>query len=204
VTHASDAVHPSDPPDAEPTGTRRGFSLAGAAMAGGLAAGYGAFALICGRFLYPARGQQLGWMLVAPVREIAAGHSLRFRTPAGATVNITRRSQGESADDFMALSSVCPHLGCQVHWEPGNNRYFCPCHNGTFDAEGRGTGGPPGDAGQSLPRYPLKVEGGLLYIEVPMRTLADAGEVVDPDECPEGPGHDPCLRPRSGHGGRPA
>ncbi len=201
----SHAGHP-DPiaAAAPPQGDRRAISAMGLAMVGGLAAGYGAFAWICGRFLYPARATQKAWLLVAPAGELPVGQSLRYRTPAGATINVVRRGGGQTADDFMALSSVCPHLGCQVHWEPHNNRYFCPCHNGTFDPDGNGTGGPPGDAGQSLPRYPLKVERGLLYIEVPAAVLASAGRVrlqpMDPQECPEGPGHDPCLRPRARDG----
>jgi hypothetical protein len=97
-------------------------------------------------------------------------------------------------------------LGCQVRWEPQNNRYFCPCHNGTFDTTGKATGGPPGEAGQSLPRYGLRIDSGLLYIEVPVEHLStplQAGlvEVVSP----QGPGHDPCLmclqRRRPGSGG---
>jgi hypothetical protein len=84
-----------------------------------------------------------------------------------------------------------------VHWEAANDRFFCPCHNGTFDAAGRGTGGPPGDAGQSLPRYALKAEGGLLYIEVPTASLARGeGRIVERNA--SRPGHDPCLDSRGG------
>ena len=46
-----------------------------------------------------------------------------------------------------------------------------PCHNGTFDTSGVATGGPPGDAGQNLPLYPLRVEQGMLFIEVPVDRL---------------------------------
>jgi Rieske Fe-S protein len=87
-------------------------------------------------------------------------------------VIITRQGEGGEVSDFIALSSTCPHLGCRVHWESPNQRFFCPCHNGTFDPQGRATGGPPKAAGQDLPRYPLKIERGLLYIEVPTRTLS--------------------------------
>lgn len=147
-----------------------------------------------GRFLFPARPPARGWMFVAEEDRLAPGESLRFQTPAGATVNVTRRGEAQSADAFIALSSVCPHLGCQVHWEPQNDRFFCPCHNGVFSPDGTGIGGPPGDAGQSLSSYPLKVEGGLLYIEVDQGELAmGGGRVLDPRSEPEGPGHDPCL-----------
>ena len=64
------------------------------------------------------------------------------------------------------------------------NRYFCPCHNGTFNTEGIATGGPPGDAGQALPRYGLLVDKGLLYIMVPAEQLSmgDVAGVVRGDE----------------------
>ncbi|MHC4822169.1 MAG: QcrA and Rieske domain-containing protein [Planctomycetota bacterium] len=120
---------------------------------------------------------------------------MTYVAPGGARVVIARQGAAAEAESFMALSSTCPHLGCQVHWEAHNDRFFCPCHNGVFDPSGKGTEGPPGDAGQDLPRYPLKVEGGLLYIEVPLPTVASA----------EGDGHDPCLKPcrrRNGAGER--
>ena len=146
-------------------------------MAGGLIAGYGTFFGYAGRFLYPAADARTAWMFVTDVASMEPGASLSYRTPGGASVVVTRQAD----DRFLALSSTCPHLGCQVHWEASKERFFCPCHNGTFDKEGKGTGGPPGDAGQSLLQYPLKVENGLLYIEVPVEKVA------------RGDGHDPCL-----------
>ena len=163
------------------------------AMSAGLAGGYGAFGLIAGRYLYPARPGERQWQFVAETGRLGKGDSLLYLGPSGETINVTRQGSAGDASDFIALSSTCPHLGCQVHWEAQNDRYFCPCHNGTFDPAGVGTGGPPGDAGLSLPRYPLKVEAGLLYIEVPVSQLADAGEVLDQAPGIQGPGHDPCL-----------
>ena len=130
------------------------------------------FAWIGARFMLPARTGQVTQLFVTGVNDLAVGGTLLFRTPDGRTVNITRREATGRADDFVALSSTCPHLGCQVHWEGQNNRYYCPCHGGTFDPSGKGTGGPPGDAGQSLPRYSLAVQKGLLYIDVPMEQLS--------------------------------
>ena len=59
-----------------------------------------------------------------------------------------------------------------MHWEPQNERFFCPCHNGAFDASGKATEGPPATAKQELKQFPLRVENGLLYIEVPMETIS--------------------------------
>jgi len=182
---------------------RRGFitNASRAAMAAGLVGGYGAFAIVAGRFLYPAKSDDAMWQFVTESDGIKVGESIRYRGPSGETINITRRSRDGGAEDFIALSSTCPHLGCQVRWEAQNNRFFCPCHNGVFDPTGRATAGPPGEAGQSLPRYELKVENGLLMIGVPPPRFADVDEqggVIEGDDCISGPGHDPCLagRPR--------
>jgi cytochrome b6-f complex iron-sulfur subunit len=186
VTETHDSTHDSGEPPATPAPPpdrgRRAF-LATGAMAGGLAAGYGAFGLAALRYLYPARPLAVGWVFVAEVRRIPQGGALLYRTPTGATVAVARTGEGAEAEDFVALSSVCPHLGCQVHWEPHNDRFFCPCHNGVFDPTGKAVSGPPADDRQSLPRYPLKVERGLLFMEVPLEGLAMG----------DASGHDPCL-----------
>jgi Rieske Fe-S protein len=168
-----------DAPDAQAdsvgAGTPRRSFLARAAsgvMLLGLALGYGAFAAIIGRFLYPRRTAGGNWQFVADLASIAVGQSLSYQSPAGQQVAITRLGETGDATDFIALSSVCPHLGCQVHWEGHNNRFFCPCHNGAFDSRGTATAGPPYDAGQSLSQYPLKVENGLLFIDSPTEQLA--------------------------------
>jgi nitrite reductase/ring-hydroxylating ferredoxin subunit len=174
-------------------------------MAAGLIGGYGGFAAVAGRYLYPARRADLLWQFVAEVDGIAVGEAIRYRGPSGETINIARRARNGDADDFIALSSTCPHLGCQVRWEGPNNRFFCPCHNGVFDPSGKAIAGPPGEAGQSLPRYALRVEGGVLHIAVPRPQLAHAAPeapgVLAAADGPAGPGHDPCLaadaRPRA-------
>ena len=42
-----------------------------------------------------------------------------------------------------ARSLKCTHLGCEVSWVEARRRYECPCHEGTFDEEGRVVAGPP-------------------------------------------------------------
>ena len=157
---------------------RRGFlgTVASALMAGGLAGGYGMFGIHAGRFLYPAGNDGLAWQFVATLDQLQLGASLPYRTPAGAEVVVARQREGDAAEDFVALSSVCPHLGCAVHWEPQNDRFFCPCHNGAFDASGKATEGPPATANQTLTRYPLRVDRGLLYILAPTVSVTPGSE----------------------------
>jgi cytochrome b6-f complex iron-sulfur subunit len=140
-------------------------------MAGGLAASYGTFGTIAARYLYPSGKAKTNWQFVVAAGEVKKGAALLYRVPGGEQVTIARREETGAVEDFVALSSTCPHLGCKVHWQSTEQRFFCPCHNGAFDASGKATAGPPADAGQSLPRYPLKVEDGLLFIEVPSDPL---------------------------------
>jgi Rieske Fe-S protein len=156
------------------TSDRRDFltTTTAVAMAGGLAAGYGTFAVMAGRFLYATDGDSVAWQFFVTIDRFGVGDSLAYVAPLGASVVVARQSEGAGSEDFIALSSVCPHLGCQVHWEPQHDRFFCPCHNGAFDRDGKATQGPPAAAGQELSRFPLKVENGLLYIEVPMKSVA--------------------------------
>jgi Rieske Fe-S protein len=167
------------------------------AMAAGLVGGYGGLGAIALRYLYPARPDERSWQFVAEVDAIEVGTSILYQGPSGETINIARQTREGGASGFVALSSTCPHLGCQVRWEGQNKRFFCPCHNGVFDPSGKGIGGPPGEAGQSLAQYPLKVEGGLLHIAVPTQRLVDGseaeGRVLAAASEITGPGHDPCL-----------
>jgi len=147
-------------------------------MAGGLVAGYGACGAMGARYLFPATRRERRWQFLARASDVRVGESITYRSPTGERVAVARRAEHDTAEDFVALSSTCPHLGCQVHWQGSEKRFFCPCHNGTFDPDGRATSGPPFEAGQSLSRYPLKLEDGVLFIQVPMEGLsgsADAG-----------------------------
>ena len=147
-------------------------AAASAAMAGGLAAGYGTLFVMAGRYFLPT-GENKGWMFVSDANGINPGESVAFESPLGVRVTITRRADSlegtPTEQSFLALSSICPHLGCRVHWEAHNDRYFCPCHNGVFDPDGKAVSGPPAADGQDLPRYPLMVADGALYIEMPVR-----------------------------------
>ena len=151
------------------------------AMAAGLAGGYGVFATMLGRFVYPAGGSNRGWLFVCQVDQLGPGQSLDFAAPSGQKIVVARQGQGTSAGDFLALSSTCPHLGCRVHWEATNDRFFCPCHNGIFNRSGVATAGPPAAAGQSLTRFPLKVENGLLFLEAPMMSVASLSNTTCAD-----------------------
>ena len=172
------------------------------AMGGGLVAGYGTFLAYAGRYLYPPKDVETAWQFVTRIDDLETGGSLAYKLPSGASVVIARMGPGASVADFLALSSTCPHLGCQVHWEAQNDRFFCPCHNGMFDENGVAFSGPPAEAGQSLPRYALNLDNNKLFIEVPAGDLARDGRILERDRGPRGAGHDPILANSGYHRGR--
>ena len=189
MSEETSATNPSSPDEPEATSAgsssstdRRTFlsRTSSVAMLGGLGASYGTFAALSGRFLYPASSGDITWLFVTDLKSFAVGDAMEYRIPGGGSVNIARVASEGTVEDFLALSSICPHLGCRVHWEGPKRRFFCPCHNGVFDPTGRPVSGPPADADQELSRYELKVEGPLLFLGVTTATLA-AGDTKDKD-----------------------
>ena len=59
-----------------------------------------------------------------------------------------------NADGVDARSLWCTHTGCEVRWVADRQEYFCPCHDGVFDARGEVLAGPPPRA---LEPYPIQV-----------------------------------------------
>lgn len=37
---------------------------------------------------------------------------------------------------FLAIYRRCPHLGCTVNWVSEKDRFYCPCHASSFNAQG--------------------------------------------------------------------
>jgi len=138
--------------------------LASVAMGVGLISSYGMFAVQGLLFMLPQR-------LKPPTRRLYAGQIDQFQIGAlqgvldlqGNEILVKRENQG-----LRAFNSTCPHLGCRVHWQAERQRFFCPCHNGVFNADGVATEGPPAAAGQSLAQVPLEVDqkSGVVYLEV--------------------------------------
>ncbi|HET6446019.1 MAG TPA: ubiquinol-cytochrome c reductase iron-sulfur subunit [candidate division Zixibacteria bacterium] len=63
--------------------------------------------------------------------------------------------------EFVALSNICPHLGCRVRWIADEQEFFCPCHNAAFAKDGRVLDGPPP---RPLDHYEIKVEDDQLFV----------------------------------------
>jgi Rieske Fe-S protein len=66
-----------------------------------------------------------------------------------------------SGEKVCALSTVCPHAGCAVDWEPSENRFRCPCHGSVFSPDGQAISGPTPRAMDSLD---TQVKGGRVLL----------------------------------------
>ena len=74
---------------------------------------------------------------VKGVDQIPAGHGAVIRS--GLTkLAVYKDDQGT----VTTLSAVCPHMGCIVHWNPGEATWDCPCHGSRFSATGTCLHGP--------------------------------------------------------------
>ncbi len=113
------------------------------------------------------------WTEVARVDEVPPGSALRFSTAAfdGFVVN--------DGGTVRALSSVCTHMGCTLHFRPDWSDLRCPCHGASFDLTGRlangrttwrAEGAYPGDARAypielpDLVRPRVKVEDEVIWV----------------------------------------
>lgn len=56
----------------------------------------------------------------------------------------------EREGELVAYSTVCPHLGCAVDWEPEAGKFKCPCHRSAFGLDGVPEHGPAPRALDSL------------------------------------------------------
>jgi len=147
----------------DPKLTRRSWIIS-AVMAVGLVLSYGVLAAQGVLYLLPP--------LVKPrTRKLFAGQLAEYGLGSVRTVLDLQGNQilvKRGREGIKAYSSVCPHLGCRVHWQQEEGRFFCPCHRGVFDADGVAIAGPPADAGQRLGEVPVTVDtkGGVVYLEV--------------------------------------
>jgi menaquinol-cytochrome c reductase iron-sulfur subunit len=87
-------------------------------------------------------------------------------------VYITKDLQGQ----LRVLTSVCPHLGCTVPWNKDRKQFVCPCHGGTYMADGTYVSGPSLRGMDSLE---TSVEGGQLTVRFQyFRQLVSDKEVI--------------------------
>lgn len=101
--------------------------------------------------------RRITWITVGPIDEVPVGvptpliasvpSEQGFPTaPVQRVVYVLRRADGTT----LALSNMCTHMQCDVHWDPNLQQFLCPCHGGLYDINGTNIGGPPP---QPLPQW---------------------------------------------------
>ncbi|MGH9452231.1 MAG: ubiquinol-cytochrome c reductase iron-sulfur subunit [Terriglobia bacterium] len=87
--------------------------------------------------------------LSAPVRKLIKILTVDGwrREESEKVVYVTKGPDGK----VEVLTAVCPHLGCEVAWQPGADHFHCPCHGGTFAPDGAYISGPPPRGMDTLP-----------------------------------------------------
>jgi cytochrome b6-f complex iron-sulfur subunit len=151
----------STPPSDAPAQPARRRALGLLATALGLVAGAELVAVVMA-FLSPRKERAstgAGVVTAGPVAEFTPGSVRPF--PAG-RFYLVRLADG----GFLALSSRCTHLGCQVPWNEATQSFPCPCHASIFDLRGE-VRSPP--AVRALDLFPISIEGGLVKVDTARR-----------------------------------
>jgi cytochrome b6-f complex iron-sulfur subunit len=142
-------------------GDRRSF-LRRVLMAVGLSSVAASLSGIAARYLYPLKAIRLKRRIfLAPAGDIPSGKGRSYRLPDGGTALVAHTGAG-----IVALSDVCPHLGCKVRYEESKGQFLCPCHGGVFEKDGRAIAGPPAEEGKNLTRYAVTKVGENLFIDI--------------------------------------
>lgn len=71
------------------------------------------------------------------VDELPRGHGGVIDTPQGKT-GVYKTEDGQ----FFQVDIVCPHMGCELTWNPDERSWDCPCHGSRFDYKGNRIDGP--------------------------------------------------------------
>lgn len=132
----------------------------------GLGLGIPAIAYIVGPSLKKEETQD--WIGLGSTEKVDLGIPTLFKAKiqrqAGWIVNEEEISVfvfTENGREFVAMSNICTHLGCRVRWIDDREEFFCPCHNGVFNKDGRVVSGP---VPRPLDQFETKVENGQLFV----------------------------------------
>jgi len=104
-----------------------------------------------GFLLSPLFGKQTTtWVRVGPIDAVPVNQPtpLIAEVPVGTgyptppvqrIVYVVKTPDGQ----MRALSNICTHMQCDVHWDAMQGNFLCPCHGGLYDIDGTNIGGPP-------------------------------------------------------------
>lgn len=69
----------------------------------------------------------------------------KLETGKGIKIEYEKEKVGVYKDEtgnVYLVSAICPHLGCELEWNPEEKSWDCPCHGSRFDYKGKLLDGP--------------------------------------------------------------
>ena len=106
------------------------------------------------------RGSTAAPKAIARASDVPRGQAVYFQYPSNALGDeamLLHLPNGQ----FVAYNQTCTHLSCGVFYEPGQQRLYCPCHEGVFSPDtGDPLAGPPQ---RRLTRVTLRQQDGVIY-----------------------------------------
>jgi Rieske Fe-S protein len=95
---------------------------------------------------------------IVALADVPVGETYLFDYPTASDPAVLLRLGG---DAVVGFSQKCTHLGCVVFFQPDEQRWHCPCHEGNFEAEtGAVISGPPT---RGLGRIDLEIRGDTIW-----------------------------------------
>jgi len=92
--------------------------------------------------------------------------------PVGAVY--LRRTEGQEVPE--CLTAICPHAGCFVAFDPGSDKFKCPCHNSSFAIDGAII--PPSPSPRAMDTLECKVDGNEVLVKYENFYTGKADKVV--------------------------
>lgn len=92
------------------------------------------------RFAFPTLGKEPDFVILKPADylDIPANSTKAFAW-GGKLGLFFRKADGT----LVALKGVCSHMECNVAYKPAERKFYCSCHKGWFDENGKNIQGPP-------------------------------------------------------------
>jgi Rieske Fe-S protein len=143
-----------------------------------------------GAALLAVAGAWTSWDLIQPGQAAGFGGKVKAfsadAVPSDTVVEVrqARAYLTKVNDEIVALSEVCPHLGCRVPFCSSSGWFECPCHGSKFDRAGDYEEGP---APRGMDRYAVEIVDGMVVVDTSKKLMgSDPGTRVI-DEPAKGP-----------------
>jgi cytochrome b6-f complex iron-sulfur subunit len=148
----SKATDKNNPPStggvSRQTFLRAAVGSAGVIYAAGLA--YPVYRYVASPVEKAAKESAVTEVTLKDAQKLAPGSALMFKFGSKPSMLIHHND-----GTWTALTAVCTHLGCTVHYQEDKKRIHCACHGGVYDPKtGANVSGPPP---MPLKRYEVKV-----------------------------------------------